>query len=98
MDPLTRLQNWYLAQCDGDWEHSHGISIDTLDNPGWSLKISLIGTRCSDRSFTKYSVGDSDVDQSWCECWVADNHFEAAGGPLMLGDMIEHFLKWADAE
>ncbi|GHB54781.1 hypothetical protein GCM10010331_48120 [Streptomyces xanthochromogenes] len=32
---LDRLQSWYSAQCNGDWEHEWGIKIDTLDNPGW---------------------------------------------------------------
>ena len=36
---LQALQQWYLAQCDGDWEHGYGVSITTLDNPGWSLDI-----------------------------------------------------------
>ena len=65
MDSLTQLQKWYLSQCDGDWEHTYGIGIGTLDNPGWSLKINLVGTSCSGREFTRYSVGDSDVDVSW---------------------------------
>ena len=38
------LQDWYLAQCNGDWEHEFGIKIDTLDNPGWSVVIDLLGT------------------------------------------------------
>ena len=43
MDELQLLQEWYVAQCDGDWEHSYGVKIDTLDNPGWSLKVDLVG-------------------------------------------------------
>jgi Immunity protein 53 len=38
---LTQLQSWYVAQCNGDWEHTCGISIETVDNPGWySLMLS----------------------------------------------------------
>jgi hypothetical protein len=44
MDPLTQLERWYLSQCDGDWEHTHGIVIGTLDNAGWSLTIDLLET------------------------------------------------------
>ena len=32
---FQRLQKWYKSQCNGDWEHSFGIKIETLDNPGW---------------------------------------------------------------
>lgn len=34
MDSLALLQQWYLQQCNEDWEHSWGVRIATLDNPG----------------------------------------------------------------
>ena len=43
-DCLYLLQRWYVAQCDSEWEHSYGVSIDTLDNSGWTLRIDLAGT------------------------------------------------------
>ena len=30
---LAWLQAWYATQCDGDWEHANGVSIESLDNP-----------------------------------------------------------------
>jgi hypothetical protein len=33
-DLLRWLQDWHAGQCDGDWEHSYGVDIGTLDNPG----------------------------------------------------------------
>ena len=33
-DALYLLQRWYLERCDDGWEHSYGVRIDTLDNPG----------------------------------------------------------------
>jgi Immunity protein 53 len=33
-----------LGHCDGDWEHSSGVSIGTIDNPGWSLDVELAET------------------------------------------------------
>lgn len=44
MDVFTWLQDWYIQNCDGDWEHCYGIKIETLDNPGWCIDIDLIGT------------------------------------------------------
>lgn len=41
---LKILENWYSSHCDGDWEHGFGIQIETLDNPGWSVKIDTKGT------------------------------------------------------
>ena len=41
MKELEWLEQWYEKTCDGDWEHIYGISIDTLDNPGWRVRIDL---------------------------------------------------------
>jgi hypothetical protein len=43
-DDLSWLQRWYSAHCDGEWEHGFGVTIETLDNPGWSVKIDVEGT------------------------------------------------------
>ena len=97
-DSLAQLQQWYLSNCNGDWEHTYGVSIGTLDNPGWSLKIELTGTSCDGRDLPRSSVGDHDTDDSWHVHWVADNEYHAAGGALMLTTMIDNFLRWASAE
>jgi hypothetical protein len=49
MDVMGWFARSYEAQCNGDWEHGFGASIDTLDNPGWLLKVDLAGTDCDDR-------------------------------------------------
>ena len=41
---IARLSDWYQSQCNGTWEHELGIVIDTIDNPGWLVKIDLRGT------------------------------------------------------
>ena len=51
MELLKRLQNWYKMHCDGDWEHSYGVIIDTLDNPGWKLSVDLTDTLLEDAEF-----------------------------------------------
>ncbi len=47
-DILAWLQDWYRSRCDGTWEHSYGVKIDTLDNPGWLVTVDL-----GERSLTK---------------------------------------------
>lgn len=32
-DTLLKIQNWYIEQFDGDWEHDDGIKIQSIDNP-----------------------------------------------------------------
>jgi hypothetical protein len=38
-DLILALQNWYASQCNGIWEHSFGVEISNIDNPGWKVKI-----------------------------------------------------------
>jgi hypothetical protein len=93
MSNLTRLANWYYSQCDGDWEHSYGIRIATLDNPGWHLRINLDGTELYDKPLTPVEVTRSETD--WMYICTRDGHFDANGGPLNLEEMVEFFLQWA---
>jgi hypothetical protein len=65
---LQRLQQWYRAQCNGDWEHSYGVMVDTLDNPGWRLRIDLEETDLATSAFSPLSVERSDTD--WVHCKV----------------------------
>lgn len=95
MDQLGRLTNWYAAQCDGDWEHLYGIRIDTLDNPGWLLEIDITDTPLQEKVLVPVHRGDSEMDESWLFCSVADGQFKAAGGVPDLPDMLEQFLRWA---
>ena len=38
-DLFSWIEKWYANNCNGDWEHSYGITIETLDNPGGKLKL-----------------------------------------------------------
>lgn len=37
-----RICDWFASQCNGDWEHMHGITIETTDNPGWYVTIERV--------------------------------------------------------
>lgn len=87
------LQNWYLAQCDGDWEHEFGIKIDTLDNPGWIVLIDLIGTNCENKKFDE--IDQQINENNWIQCEVKGGKFSGAGGPKNLTDIIKIFLAWS---
>jgi hypothetical protein len=95
---LDELQKWYVSQCDGDWEHTYGLAIGTLDNPGWSLKVDLAGTALEGKPFAgfSYGVGKDAVNSGddWIDCKVKDNRFLAFGGPQKLKEMIDVFLRW----
>jgi hypothetical protein len=95
MDELRELEAWYLAQCNGDWEHEYEIRIGNLDNPGWTVSIPLADTDLQDVPFAE--INDMAPVRDWLHCWVEDDQWRADGGPLMLTPMLRRFLDWAAA-
>ncbi|MBA3426273.1 MAG: immunity 53 family protein [Rubrobacter sp.] len=91
---LQGLQEWYLAQCAGDWEHSFGVTIGTLDNPGWTLSVDLTDTDLESEPFEELTE-DYEDKSGWMICRKTGAKFEAAGGPEKLEDMVRVFLRWA---
>ena len=86
---LIRLQNWYHSNCNGDWEHNYGISIETLDNPGWTIKIELTNTNLEDLNYEK-RIENGDLD--WFFIKANEKVFEASGDPQKLTTIITIFL------
>jgi hypothetical protein len=87
---LTRLSKWYQSQCNGDWEHQWGVAIDTLDNPGWIVKIDLRETASERKVFSEIQINNGDND--WVRCSVKDAKFTGAGDPSKLAMILDHFL------
>ncbi|MEL7545837.1 MAG: immunity 53 family protein [Pseudomonadota bacterium] len=94
---LLRIQDWYASQCNGDWEHTYGISIDNVDNPGWSLAIDLADTELEGEEFKKLTIQRQDNDD-WVHCWVEDKRFVGHCGPNNLQELITVFVDWADKQ
>jgi hypothetical protein len=92
-DSLQRLQEWYRAQCDGDWEHQFGVKVLTLDNPGWRLHVDLSRTPLEDKPMIAIDITRHADD--WLDCRVEDAIFKACGGPSNLTELVECFLTWA---
>jgi hypothetical protein len=93
MDALNWLIKWYKSQCDGWWEHTFGVEISTLDNPGWRVKIEFSETELENKSFDKIFIDNGDND--WISCWVENNSFEGACDADKLIKVIEIFMNWA---
>ncbi|MGJ7440551.1 immunity 53 family protein [Aquipuribacter sp. MA13-6] len=91
---LMWLQAWYATQCDGDWEHASGVSIETLDNPGWSVRIDVSGTQAEDLPLEELETNRSAHD--WLVVRKVENSFDAACGPLNLGDVLHAFRLWVE--
>jgi hypothetical protein len=92
-DVWTWLQAWYVKHCDGDWEHQNGISISTVDNPGWQVKIDL--PDCSPASTTYQRRVTHRSEDDWCMTWIEEDSFHAACGPTNLGEALHDFRVWA---
>jgi immunity protein 53 of polymorphic toxin system len=90
MELIERIQAWYAAQCDGDWEHHYGVSIETLDNPGWSVTVDLSGTTLENIRFQAYQENKGEKD--WIFCEVVGNKFVGRGDPGKLQTILEIFV------
>jgi hypothetical protein len=91
-DAISLLEKWYLAQCNGLWEHSWGIHIGTLDNPGWTLEIDLNQTKAERRTLDAVKVDRTEND--WIHYWVEEKKFSARMGPANLTEAIGVFCQW----
>ena len=91
---LAWLQDWYRANCDGDWEHSFGVRVETVDNPGWFVNIDLKGTRYASLAAPEIARDVSDDD--WLRCSIKEVRFEAAGDPSKLEEILRVFRAWME--
>ena len=100
MNTFDRLQNWYKRQCNGVWEHSSGIRIESCDNPGWWVKINLAGTSLQARTFAEVAEGiDAQrfaLGPLWLSCRVEGDTWHGAGDETKLERILEVFLVWAE--
>ena len=93
---LERLQRWYSSQCNGDWEHTYGVFVENLDNPGWTLKVELTDTDLEESAFSPVDFQRSETD--WVHCKVDKFVFFGAGGAHNLTELLSIFLDWAETQ
>lgn len=94
MNDINWLLNWYYKQCDGDREHIYGITINTLDNPGWYIEADLHETELENVIFNTIEMHRSEND--WFYCSVKENVFGGYGGPFNLPEILKIFRTWAE--
>jgi len=101
MSTLARLQAWYTRQCNGTWEHSSGIVGCTRHNPGWWVKIDLLGTPLQAAAFTEIAEGVDArrfaLGTQWLSCYTKNGTWHGAGDEAKLERILEVFLAWAEA-
>lgn len=88
--PIEALEAWFKAQCDGDWEHSYGLLIESTDNPGWHVEIDLAGTALAgaEVALSREERGESD----WVQFEVRADKYIGSGGVGNLAEVLQRFL------
>jgi hypothetical protein len=92
---LSTLEKWYSGRCNGDWEHSFGVEISTLDNPGWSVEIDLHDTGKQKTTFERIRIDRS--PNNWIQYWAEKEKFQIRCGPPNLSEAIAIFARWFDS-
>lgn len=93
-DDFKWLQSWYKSKCNGDWEHSNRIRIETIDNPGWSISLNLYDTALQNKPFEIVDIKRD--SENWIYCFVDKNRFEGRCGALNLSEVLKIFREWTE--
>ncbi|MEK7724812.1 MAG: immunity 53 family protein [Acidobacteriota bacterium] len=93
MSVLDDIQKWFASNCDTYWEHSFGVEIGTLDNPGWQVTINLEDTNLDGKDFEPLQQEAS--EENWIHCRVEENKFLGFGDETKLEEILKVFLDWA---
>lgn len=91
MSVLQRIQNWYIINCDGDWEHESGLSLSTLDNPGWHLIINLRATALENLQYNRQYQNEA-FEHDWFHVKAEEQNLEIYCGPNNLEKTLLIFL------
>ncbi|MFI2362997.1 Imm53 family immunity protein [Promicromonospora sp. NPDC019610] len=92
MTRLNELQEWYALQCDGDWEHSFGVKVDTVDNPEWVVSVDIVGTPIAGSTITSY---EEFPYGEWLRIDCDGKVFGIGCGPRSLDRGVAAFLEFA---
>ena len=103
---LSEIERWFHENCNGDWEHSYGVSIETMDNPGWSVTIQVTDTILEGLEMTESHHGPRtmreflpanayDAYYDWYEIWTEPGSFRAFCAPRRLTFVLNRFLEVA---
>ncbi|KAA5535568.1 immunity 53 family protein [Paenimyroides baculatum] len=91
MEIIKWIENWFMSNCDGEWEHENIIKIESTSNPGWNIEITL-----SDTSLEGVNVDyflNEISDDNWYGYKVSNNKFTGVGDSSKLIFLLELFKK-----
>jgi hypothetical protein len=91
---LDALQAWFVAHCDGNWEQEYGVTIGTVEDPGWEVRIDVVGTALAGSVIPRERTARAPED--WFEVWCDGYTFHAVGGPQNLDELLGSFVSFAE--
>ena len=71
MTVLNWIEQWYQSNCsNSSWENIYGITICTIDNPGWMVKIELMETPFEKKTFDNIFIEHNNYNgEHWDVGW-----------------------------
>lgn len=94
MNIINWLEEWYKLNCATEISHHYAIKIESLDNPGWMVKIDLTNTSSKDKKFDSIDIDNGEED--WIMCRIKNNIFEGAGDPSKLLKILNIFKEFVE--
>lgn len=90
-ESATQLQEWYFIQCDGDWEHSFGMSINSAPNQ-WTFELETCETPLEGQLFKAVSADNSKSDWLKCSYDVSDRKIKGSCATTSLEKLLTSIL------
>jgi Immunity protein 53 len=97
LEPIAWLEEFLSGQSESYW-NGQGITIKSLDNPGWELIITIPASISVNDRPSKLIEGDADSETHWMFLSVERNTLHIFGGPKMLGKMILRAKEFLEQE
>ncbi len=93
LHPVSFLQQWLREVCNGEWEQTKGVTIESLSSPGWIVTVDLAESPLDGVPMDPVRAERSSSD--WIDCRVELNQFIGSGDPSKLSTILHVFQTWA---
>ena len=90
-DDVALIDRAYQGKCDDYWEHFHGITIETTDNPGWLATLDWAPE-------VKWEIIMQELKGEFCSCGGLEYCCDKEGNKLRvfcttLSDLLERVAR-----
>jgi immunity protein 53 of polymorphic toxin system len=85
---VKEILEWFSDNCNGDWEHQNGFSIESLDNPGVAISVDLAPILMIP---DKIILSDLVSENSWISIRIKNDKFLVACSVDRFEEAIKNF-------